>query len=395
MQALFHLDQFLYLALHQFRDRYTGPLRDYLRDILLLHFLFQHLLALLEFLQPLLLFLQLLLQGHEIPIAQPGRPLQVCHALRAFDLQFDLFDAALYLTQRLNGLLLALPLCPHHRALLLEIRQFLLQNPYEPEGEKLTPEYFLGARLPANAATYGGFEIGRAVVPSLFPPRKPDGVTAPGILSAAITLIALLGLAIRLRAGPGAVELYTAAYLAICLAWPEVWGSIRFLLPVIPMILYAFWTGLSWVVGRIPRLPENPVLAALVLLLLVGEAEANVRARFAPRGYPGSWRNYFAVADWVRDETPESAVICCRKPYLFYVRARRRTVSYLWSYDPEKVFAELLSDDVDYVVLAHLSATTGRYLLPAIRKHEDRFDSVLHFPRPDTYLLRLREVGRP
>ncbi|MBN1826792.1 MAG: hypothetical protein JW958_11055 [Candidatus Eisenbacteria bacterium] len=275
------------------------------------------------------------------------------------------------------------------------VRQFLLQNPYDPEGKKLTAGYFFGKRVRANAETYGAYEIGRSVAPSLFPPLKPKSFGGTGFLSAIVTVIALLGLVLRLRAGPGALELYTGAYLAICLAWPEVWASIRFLLPVIPMILYYFGVGVVRTLGRIPRVPMKPVLAVLLFLLLVGEAESNVRAGFAPRGYPAPWRNYFAVADWVRTETPEPSVICCRKPYLFYVRARRRTVSYLWSRDPDSVFEEMIADQVNYVVVAHLSATTGRYLVPAVQKHEDRFDVVLHLPNPDTYLLRLREEEQP
>ncbi|MFH1679063.1 MAG: hypothetical protein ABIH26_00285, partial [Candidatus Eisenbacteria bacterium] len=268
------------------------------------------------------------------------------------------------------------------------MNQFFVKDPYNPGAGALDPAHFLTKRLAGNLETYGAYEIGRGIVPAPFAGRPGRGGGSARALAVIVSLAAAGGLVSRWRRSAGLLEIYAAFYLAVCLAWPEVWGSIRFLLPVLPLLLfYALATG-ERLLGALPAPAGRPAAAAALLLLLGSNVYANAKERPLAE-YPPAWRNYEACALWARENTPETSVFVSRKPGLFYVWSGRRSVAYLWSEDREALFSKMIEDGADYVVVAPLSATTPRYLIPAINEHRDRFEALLHLPEPDTYVLRL------
>jgi hypothetical protein len=273
------------------------------------------------------------------------------------------------------------------------VTQFLAKNPYDPGAGSISLGAFLTERVPANLATYGTYEVGRGILPRPFlgaGARDSKGLQGLGL---ALAAVAVCGIVLRARGGTGVLELYTLFSLAVCLAWPEVWGSIRFLLPVLPLLLYYFLSCGGRALGRLPAGGARGAAAAAAgIVLLFSSADANRREK-PTSAYPPAWRNYEACAAWARANTPGESVFAVRKPGLFYVWSGRRSVAYLWSDDREAVFRKLEADGVDYVVIAALSATTPRYLVPAVNEHRERFEVVHTLPNPDTYVLRLRPEG--
>jgi hypothetical protein len=268
------------------------------------------------------------------------------------------------------------------------MNQFLVKNPYDPDAGSLDLGTFVKARLAGNLETYGTYEIGRGIVAGAYAGgrgRESAGGNAVGL---AVSLLALGGLAGRIRRAPGILEIYTVLYLGVCLVWPEVWGSIRFLLPVLPLLLFYALSAGARLLAAAPAAAFRPAAVLGVVLLLGSNVYANAKERGAS-AYPPAWRNYHAAALWARENTPEASVFICRKPGLFHVWSGRRAVAYLWSEDRGAVFEKMLADRADYVVVAPLSGTTPRYLIPAIEEHRGRFEVVFHLSGPDTYVLRL------
>ncbi|MFH1279707.1 MAG: hypothetical protein ABIK65_15165 [Candidatus Eisenbacteria bacterium] len=188
--------------------------------------------------------------------------------------------------------------------------------------------------------------------------------------------------------------MYTLVYILLCLAWPEVWTSIRFLLPVLPLLLFYGLRGVYAATLRLPKRSGVALAGVVLLVLAAGSVKANFDEKRLFQGdYPAVWKNYFEVADWVRENTPEGTVVICRKPYLFYLRSHRLTRPYLWSPEKEEVWNKMMEDGADYVVLAPLSATTSRYLIPMVNAYPERFEAVLHLQNPDTWLLRVIPEG--
>ena len=275
------------------------------------------------------------------------------------------------------------------------LTQFVRINPYRPELGNMTILRFFTGRIPANAINYGGHEIGRGVVPHLFLYLRHGETGWKTMVSIAAAIGALAGLILRLRSKRGIIEIYALIYLVPLLAWPEVWAGIRFLIPLIPLFILFLLEAVFKLAGIVGRRSGIAAIGVLALILFYSSVEANRREIEAPRGYPPAWANYFAVADWVGQETPEESIVVCRKPYLFYIRSGRRTIPYLWSVDRREVFEKMVSDGADFVVLAPLFSSTGRYLVPAVTEYQDRFEVILEMKNPETYLLRLTGEERP
>ncbi len=87
--------------------------------------------------------------------------------------------------------------------------------------------------------------------------------------------------------------------------------------------------------------------------------------------------------------TPEDAVVTVRKPRLFHLWTGRKITEYPFSTDPDSVLDVILASD--FVVVDQISATTGRYLLPAIEKAPERFPTVFQSDEPPTWVLQVTE----
>ena len=106
---------------------------------------------------------------------------------------------------------------------------------------------------------------------------------------------------------------------------------------------------------------------------------------------PNNWLNYYTLAEWAARNTEPEAIVACRKPVLFYLYSNRRTVVYRFTKDSALLLEDLKQKQVDYVVIDQLgSASTERYLLPAVMQYEEEFSLVHSLEDPDTWLVAFR-----
>ena len=191
-------------------------------------------------------------------------------------------------------------------------------------------------------------------------------------------------------------NIYVPLYLIVHLLW--YWKTLRFIVPLTPFILYYFINGLCWFFGRNRRAARIATgIAVLFIFLLNFQLDIMIIKKEQKADYyPAEWENYFQIADWVRGNVPESAIVMCRKPYLFYLRSNRRTVGYPFTRDAEKIMSAIMENGVDYVVLDTLvvaipGGTTRKYLFPAILKNKDMFELLASTENgPKTLLLQVR-----
>ena len=278
---------------------------------------------------------------------------------------------------------------------------FLLVNPYQPELGTIGPASFL-QRVATNARIYT-----TSILPESLAGVSNSGGAAM-LAGLGVAGLALVGWARRVRQGR-ALEIFSAAYVVLLLAWPEVWSDKRFLLPLIPAILLHSAEGLR---GIFPRaggrerqwvLPSFGALIAVVALPGLARAiPANLDCLRSYRAgdryacYPDAWREFFQAAAWARDSTPANATIVSRNPRLFYWVTHRRGDIYPFSQDPAQVIGFLDRIGVDYVVVDRLSATTDRYLVPAIRAYVKRFGLAYQVgASPTVVLTYMRPRGVP
>ena len=128
-QAFVHLQELLRLPLDHLRHGDSGPLRDDLGDVLLVHLLAEDGAPLLELLETGRGGVQILLELQERAVAKLGRPAQVSPALGLLGGHLRLVDRLLQSADRRKGVLFRLPARLHRAGALLHLGERLLDGP--------------------------------------------------------------------------------------------------------------------------------------------------------------------------------------------------------------------------------------------------------------------------
>jgi hypothetical protein len=181
---------------------------------------------------------------------------------------------------------------------------------------------------------------------------------------------------------PGALFLRVLVlfHFGILLAWPMVWSGPRFVVPVIPfLLLILFENGHYWVTRfvkpeLVPRL-EKAVLGVCVLW-----SALNFSAIYQKTHTPltPDWTDFYKLAGWSQSGLPDSAVVCARSPYLFYLKSSKVCVQIPVNADRKKALQYLFDNKVDYVVIDHFQWTgsTQVYVAPLLDIFPERFEPV-------------------
>jgi hypothetical protein len=208
---------------------------------------------------------------------------------------------------------------------------------------------------------------------------------------------------------------YALGSFGILLLWPDVWFGVRFVLPLLPFLLFFFTNGLVEMLKMgLEKMniggANTSVFLPLVLVLFLpkwfpeqkGIALDDKGASYetflpsiqrlheaAAEEYEPKYKNYFACGDWIKANTPEKSVICCRKPGLMYITADRYVTGFKQTTITDSLIADLQSRKVNYLVLDQLGfSDVGRYIYPAVMANPQKFPIVFQVKEPDTYVLK-------
>ncbi len=274
------------------------------------------------------------------------------------------------------------------------LQELLLINPYDPAAGRAAVADLV-TRTAANAWTY----VSRVLPESLMGVTATEVSVLGTLLGIVMAGSALSGWVARARESVRTPEIFALMYGALIVVWPSVWTDRRFLLPLLPLVLLYAVHGADRLGERLAD--RRGWLATAGLTLLVGgvatrsivgliperrECVASFRAG-APCD-PPALASLYAAARWTGDNTPPDAVVANRKPSLFFWFSRRQGDLYRYSSEPELVLRGLEEMGADYVVVDQVSATTLRYLVPAVQQHPDRFTVVYKAGEPATLVLR-------
>lgn len=270
------------------------------------------------------------------------------------------------------------------------LRELVLVDPYDPAAGSVGLGGLV-ARAAANLWAYASRVVPQTVL----------GIEgAPGTLVVLLGIgfsgLALFGWARRARRKTGVAELFVLLYTGLIAIWPAVWTDRRFLLPLLPLLSLLAVGALAEAVPRLRRWGPAAIVAVAgipCVAWIVDRVPDRIECVAAYRGGSAcdapAFASLYAAAAWAAEHTEPDAVIVNRKPRLFYLISRRRGDVYPYSPDPAAVMAALDRWGADYVVVDQVSGTTIRYLVPAIREHETRFEPVYQGGSPPTYIFRL------
>ncbi len=279
-------------------------------------------------------------------------------------------------------------------------RQLIRVNPLYPEFGLLDAKGW-GERIGENAWIYLLGEIPTHLLPVIFrwtydPPafRYRFLPWFIGVFPLALAMIGLV-LSIRRREGLG---FYLLLYLVLDLVWPSLWSGIRFLVPILPLLVLCMFRAIFWLCGLEGNRFRRRTRVAAVLIGVWAILAIRNQATLAQdvRSYPEPWNSYYKVAEWVRTHTSPDDLIVERKAAMFSYMTGRRTISFPREPDPKKMIAWMEREGVDYVVMTNIPYDDiQRYLIPAIVAEQYRFAPAFEVEEPYAAVLRLLPPSNP
>ncbi len=268
------------------------------------------------------------------------------------------------------------------------IKPLVMINPYRPDlGNASFHDYLV--RFIANVSRYLTREIPNSVFPFLSVNYHAPITAFEWIIGLIISGLILYGL-IKLKKFRLLIISYLAATFAILFFWPEVWIGVRFILPITPLLfialLYGIYTFYLQVINKGKSSFSPWIFLVIIFFFLKPLQELHNNAK---DDYPDNWKNYFEIAKFMKRQDIDSAVVCCRKPNLFYLFSGTYTCTFPYTDNDKEIIEKLKEDKVTHVVIDNLGyRQTYAYLLPAILKNKDNFDPILSSSDKQTYLLK-------
>jgi hypothetical protein len=270
------------------------------------------------------------------------------------------------------------------------VSQFWLINPYAPELGTIGP-VDLAMRAAENVRRYVNIHLPMLLVGAATP--------VPIALSATVTAFAIFGWA-RWLGRRGVAELLLPLYLGLIVVWPEVWSGERFLLPVLPILLFyagdAFVRLVRYLNRRVTTAAGAAVVGALVLLAMPALAAhihrgtvcmAHYRAGQPYACLEEEWLDFYAAAGWAAGRLPDDAVVLSRKPSLFYVASGIPGSYFPLTSEPDELFRRARVLGARYLLFDRVDALAQAYVAPILLQRPDAFCVLTYSGQTGTVLF--------
>ncbi len=188
---------------------------------------------------------------------------------------------------------------------------------------------------------------------------------------------------------------YIGATFAILMLWPTVWTGIRFMMPIVPLMIFLFFYGIFELIVLIMEKAKFDTKKfirfapyALILLALIYTPRLKDLNKAANTPLNPMYRNYFAMAEWTKENLGENTNIICRKNMLFHLYSGHFAHRIINSNDEEKVFSNLKKGKYTHIVY-YGSGLGQKYVAPLLQKYPEKFKVINKTSQPEVYLLEI------
>lgn len=278
------------------------------------------------------------------------------------------------------------------------VKQLMSNNPYNLEEGALTLDgVFL--RLNENTQRY----VTKEIPNSIFPRIKVTYTNENGLFHGAgasqwaiglfLIVIMVVGIvAIKNWEHRITIIVILSLSFIVLLLWPQIWYGIRFIFPFVPILLFLFLNGMTFLLGLLlkkifhsnssmTRLPFVWVLGIFWLFPTVKTLNEN-----SLKSYDLNFLQFKEIAE--KSKTlPDSALVVCRKPNLFYFFSGKTTSGFLFTNDYEAQMTYLKEQKMTHIMLDQLGySQTRKHLVPFMQYHTGKFKLVFQSSAPNNYL---------
>lgn len=265
-------------------------------------------------------------------------------------------------------------------------KQLMKVNPYKHDSPDMNFSHWL-TRFGKNTKRYVSKEIPTSIFPSIevkynnpetgkpFPSKLKNWVVGIGSI-----LLVILGIWYT-KKYRWLMYAFFAATLGVLLLWPDVWYGVRFFIPLIPFSILFLVLGIYFLLSLVIKRKEtlnSPKIALAFSILAFAHIKPmqKLKEKAENRNAP-NWENFLKMAEWSNKNLKEDAVICSRKPTLFYVQSKTKVTSFPSTPNRNEMLDFFDESGVTHVIMEQLGfSQTGRYLYPVIQAENQKFKLV-------------------
>lgn len=211
------------------------------------------------------------------------------------------------------------------------------------------------------------------------------------------------------------MDLYvpTVMIAPILTSIPSPANIARYLVPLVPFLIYYLFVGIGLFFRRFERLGtyskhiSNTVLmivASLMLFVNLSGISDKIQLAHRKEPYPADYARFLETAFWAKKETPPGSYFAVRKPTTFYLLSERCACTYYgnvygpydqWSKDAEeKILSMYEENNIDFLILDRFSGSAYYLIYPIIKNNPDKFKVVFVTEEPKTYVFQINKWWR-
>jgi len=217
------------------------------------------------------------------------------------------------------------------------------------------------------------------------------------ILGILIVVFTIYGLS-RLQKGRTIIITYISMYTGILLLFPSVFSGIRFLLPLIPLIIgmsiFGFYSIVEkYIAGsNIKYVQFGLVIFILFSLYGVHRLSNEVKEPISPQ-----LQRYFQAAIWSGKNLPKEANVATVLGVNFFFYSGRVTTNFAPYDDVDIYLRRLISEGVTHLIVDENVWTFSdkrifiakNFVDPLVKYHPQHFEEIYRSNEGNTYILRL------
>ncbi len=232
-------------------------------------------------------------------------------------------------------------------------------------------------------------------IPSAIFGYEPDYEAGSWFYGLLILGIITFGI-IKLKSFRYTLGSYILATFAILMIWPPVWTGVRFMLPIVPLLIFLFFYGISEILVLIlAKAGLQNVRTKIGFAALFGIAffiffpKVEVLHQNAKKSYEPLYSAYFNLAKWTNKNVEPNSVILCRKPMLFHIYSEHY-VDGIPKIENVDEAMKIMQERYTHIVF-YGDGLCQRYFVPVYQKYPQNFELVQQMRNPDVYLFKIKK----
>jgi len=194
--------------------------------------------------------------------------------------------------------------------------------------------------------------------------------------------------------------LYVGITLLVLLGWQEQYGGYRYMIPIIPFLVFLFFNGIANIIALVcrffpkkpkPLIPQIIVLSVCTIMLYPTyiKAQSDLRATAKIKTWKAvkepKMSGYIEACEFCKDNLPDSIRVIARKPELFYMfSGYKKSSSFPWYGEPDTIMSFLRKQKATHIIIDSWYRHAYTTLYPAVRAYPEKFKVLKEIGKVDT-----------